>query len=112
MNINRVIKTNDEVLAYKQPINVHQVVSHHANHAVSIVHPVALLESVKNTRKSVRIKLVVSKKELELMLKKGDVSLDELVSGFAKNGSLINSDDRVDDKDDGKWKPGLESIQE
>lgn len=131
----KVIKTNGEVLEYKSPIKVHQVLSKHANHAISDVLPmvrylghqdnliaghiyylfllpVDWLESVKNHGTSVRIKLVVTKQEYEVMLKKGGVSVSDLVSHIEKDGSLIERDDGVDGEDDGRWKPSLESIFE
>ncbi|CAH1418317.1 unnamed protein product [Lactuca virosa] len=127
----KVIKTNGEVLEYKPPIKVHQVLTQHADHAISDVFPVvrhlghqdemvaghiyyllplphvALPESIKNPRTTVRIKLVVTKQELEMMLKKGGVSVSvgDLVSQIGKNGSLMEIVD-------GRWKPGLESIPE
>ncbi|KAI3788144.1 hypothetical protein L2E82_00836 [Cichorium intybus] len=124
----KVIKTNGEVLEYNPPIKVHQVLEQHADHEISDVfpvvkhlghqddmvaghiyyllpRPVALPDSIKNPGTTVRIKLVVTKQELEVMLKKGGVSVGDLVSQIGKNGSLIETDD-------GRWKPGLESIPE
>ncbi|XP_024975624.1 uncharacterized protein LOC112513557 [Cynara cardunculus var. scolymus] len=132
----KVIKTDGEVLEYAPPMKVHQVLSQYADHAISDVLPVvrhlrhqadmvagqiyylfqlpvASPESVKSSKTStVRIKLVVTKQELEVMLKKGGVSVTELVSQIEKNGSLIETSNDGGDDDDGRWKPRLESIPE
>ncbi|KAA8516722.1 hypothetical protein F0562_016772 [Nyssa sinensis] len=60
----------------------------------------------------VRIKLVVSKQELEVMLRKGEVSIDDMISQLQKEKDM-NGVAKFDD--DGKckgWKPLLESIPE
>ncbi|KAF5954032.1 hypothetical protein HYC85_006888 [Camellia sinensis] len=69
----------------------------------------------------VRIKLVISKQELEVMLRKGGFSIDEMVYDQLKRKQISlddqkdhEFDDHVvddDDHDDG-WKPVLESIPE
>ena len=113
----KVIKTNSEVLEYKPPVKDNQVLSQHANHAISGIFPVVRhleheppvtsLEHAKNPKTSVKIKLVITKQELGLMLNKGKISVGDLVSHIGKNGSLIKNETR-----DGKWKPRLESIPE
>lgn len=64
--------------------------------------------SNKTTTPSVvRIKLVISKQELQEMLKKGGVSVGDMVS------QLQSSEKRTDsDRDREAWKPVLESIPE
>jgi len=68
----------------------------------------------------VRIKLVITKKELELMLRKGAFSVDDhILSQLQKKENTDNQDCKVDEDDDGDgnrsskgWKPMLESIPE
>ncbi|KAK8371241.1 hypothetical protein V6Z12_A01G233100 [Gossypium hirsutum] len=64
----------------------------------------------------VRIKLIISKKELEKLVQKDGVLVHEMVSKIQSKQSINGVDD--DDDDDGdddscrKWKPALESITE
>ncbi|KAG8504069.1 hypothetical protein CXB51_002379 [Gossypium anomalum] len=72
----------------------------------------------------VRIKLIISKKELEKLVQKDGVSVHEMVSNIQSKQSINGVDDddhscrKCDDDDDGdddscrKWKPALESIAE
>uniref|UniRef100_A0A5B6ZBW8 Uncharacterized protein n=1 Tax=Davidia involucrata TaxID=16924 RepID=A0A5B6ZBW8_DAVIN len=59
----------------------------------------------------VRIKLVISKQELEVMLRKGGVSIDDLVSQLQNKQNGANKFDDENGKWKG-WKPVLESIPE
>ncbi|XAR64683.1 hypothetical protein NMG60_11008459 [Bertholletia excelsa] len=58
----------------------------------------------------VRIKLVISKKELEAMLRNGAFSVDDMVSDLQKKQST--DDQKNTNSGDGAWKPVLESIPE
>jgi hypothetical protein len=62
----------------------------------------------------VRIKVVITKKELEAMLQKGVVSVDDMVTQLqSKSGIDGAADDFTGADDDCKlWKPDLESIAE
>ncbi|CAK9179164.1 unnamed protein product [Ilex paraguariensis] len=72
----------------------------------------ALIEAGQETR-VVRIKLVISKQELEMMLRKGGASADGMVSQLRQkhsaNGLLKSEGDSQGCKG---WKPVLESIPE
>lgn len=61
----------------------------------------------------VRIKLVITKQELELMLTKGGVSVGDLVSRMKKessNEAVVIEDE--ENRNCGRWKPVLDSIPE
>ncbi|MBA0581384.1 uncharacterized protein LOC105787357 [Gossypium raimondii] len=62
----------------------------------------------------VRIKLIISKKELEKLVQKDGVSVHEMVSKIQSKQSINGVDDDDDGDDDScrKWKPALESIAE
>lgn len=62
----------------------------------------------------VRIKLVISKKELQEMLQKEGVSVDSMVSQILDQQRVEKIDDTTDNDDNhkGYWKPVLESIPE
>ncbi|PON42411.1 hypothetical protein PanWU01x14_281690 [Parasponia andersonii] len=66
--------------------------------------------------KVVRIKLVISKQELQELLKTGGVSAGDMVSKLhtkeTKDGSDRFDHDDGDDQQVGCWKPALESIPE
>ncbi|KAK3043510.1 hypothetical protein RJ639_002089 [Escallonia herrerae] len=62
----------------------------------------------------VRIKLIISKQELEMMLRKGAVSVDDVLAQLQKKPSK-NGIDKLDGESNGDsrgWKPVLESIPE
>ncbi|KVI12002.1 uncharacterized protein LOC112507739 [Cynara cardunculus var. scolymus] len=123
----KVMQTGWDVTEQKERMKVHRVlpevlpvVQHlrQETHMISgqMYHPVPLsvplLEFNKNpvmeaesqsNHEVVRIKLVITKQELEVMLRKGGVSVSELVSHTNKE-SL--------DETDGRWKPVLDSIPE
>ncbi|KAB1218768.1 hypothetical protein CJ030_MR3G026648 [Morella rubra] len=61
----------------------------------------------------VRIKLVITKKELMEMLQKGVVSVDEKICQLQGRNRMDGADDCTgDDNCNGTWKPGLDSIPE
>lgn len=83
-----------------------------------------LVEEEKSS-KVVRIKLIISKQELQELLKKGGVSVGDLVSQLhqtekrvdqntntSSDHGLITSCDDHDGHGEGYWKPVLESIPE
>lgn len=154
----KVMKTDGELLEYRAPMKVHQLLSQYSScHAISKTFPVIQhlraetdmlsghlyyllplpvpspdFDNQKNLRYSnpkeitgdqknsgsvVRIKLVISKQELELMLRKGGVlSVSEMVSEL-HNKQSANAVDYKTDYSDGNgsckgWKPVLQSIPE
>nr|GEW26778.1 hypothetical protein [Tanacetum cinerariifolium] len=77
-------------------------------------YPVPLPESSKGESEGgtgvLRIKLVISKQELEVMLKKGGVSVSDLASHMKKES--LNNAVVIEDEDNrrcGRWKPVLDS---
>ncbi|XP_008243571.1 PREDICTED: uncharacterized protein LOC103341796 [Prunus mume] len=62
--------------------------------------------------KVVRIKIVISKQELQEMLRKGGVSVDDLVSQLQSDRSIDKTNSFNDDGNCEGWKPVLESIPE
>ncbi|KAH7512165.1 hypothetical protein FEM48_Zijuj12G0061600 [Ziziphus jujuba var. spinosa] len=73
-------------------------------------------ERKKTTSSSsvVRIKLVISKQELQEMLRKGGISVDDMVSKLHNGGTgkSMDMDDDNGNNDRHGWKPALESIPE
>ncbi|KDP37299.1 hypothetical protein JCGZ_06753 [Jatropha curcas] len=69
-------------------------------------------EDKQETTGVVRIKLVISKQELQELLQKGGVSIDYIVSQFQDQKRVDGVD--ISDNDDNRkaWKPVLESIPE
>lgn len=61
----------------------------------------------------VRVKLVITKKQLQDMLQKGGVSVNNVLS-LVHGQEVIEGDDVCEKTDDGfqRWKPALESIPE
>lgn len=61
-----------------------------------------------------RIKLIISKQELQAMLQKGKVTVDDMVSKLQTNGKVNDPDSLTTDsrKSSGGWMPVLESIPE
>lgn len=135
-----VIKTDDEILKHKSPIKGDQA-SHATSdelHVVKSMHPKAdqvlqnhlhlatktmkkkkdrfsdkVLEGEDQASRVVRIKVVISKKELQKMLSEGEVSVDGMILKV-QNQEIINkaeSNDR-DEKIAKGWFPALESIPE
>lgn len=65
----------------------------------------------------VGIKLVISRQELEMMLSKGGISVEDMVSQLQKKQSADDQNDKFENNEDGDgstkgWKPVLESIPE
>ena len=60
----------------------------------------------------VRIKLVITKKELQEMIQKGVVAVDEMVSQLHIKKGIDSADEFTADDDIKGWKPDLESIPE
>lgn len=60
----------------------------------------------------VRIKLVITKKELQEMIQKGVVAVDEMVSQLHIKKGIDSADEFTADDDNKGWKPDLESIPE
>ncbi|KAL4626616.1 hypothetical protein ACB092_05G110000 [Castanea dentata] len=60
----------------------------------------------------VRIKLVITKKELQEMIQKGVVAVDEMVSQLHIKKGIDSADEFTADDDSKGWKPDLESIPE
>ncbi|XP_057513643.1 uncharacterized protein LOC130795522 [Actinidia eriantha] len=138
----KVMKPDGKVLEYKAPTKVHQVLSDFASHAISDTLPVVRhlrpdaemigghlyyllllplpppagekINKAGQERGVVRIKVVISKQDLEMMLRKGVVSLDGMVSQLQKKQSM-NQHDKFDvagKRSREGWKPLLESIPE
>ncbi|KAH8504722.1 hypothetical protein H0E87_012094 [Populus deltoides] len=73
-------------------------------------------EEVKDVQEKtstvVRIKLVISKQELQEMLRKGGVSVDDMVSHLQGQQRVQKVDISGSDSEHKGWKPELESIPE
>lgn len=137
----RIIKVDGKVLEYKAPIEVQQVLSDFPDHyeisenlttdrvlrpetklvgrGTYFLRPASLpaVETAKG-RTVVRVKVVISKQELkELLLRKGGVSVCEMVSQL-QSKQRLNRVDMSGGDDDSEtykckgWKPALESIAE
>ncbi|KAI3742369.1 hypothetical protein L1987_60049 [Smallanthus sonchifolius] len=118
---NKIMQTGQEVIEHKESMKVHRVSGGQMYYPVPVQE--ASMELNKNPESEaetedgngiVRIKLVISKQELQVMLTKGGVSVGDLVS-YMKNESsneavVIEDDD--DSRNCGKWKPVLDSIPE
>ncbi|KAL6998051.1 hypothetical protein U1Q18_008177 [Sarracenia purpurea var. burkii] len=78
------------------------------------------METEKGSGRVVRIKVVISRHDLEMMLRKGGVSVvDDIISRIQKKGKNRNDQGNKDSDHDGGndrickgWKPVLESIPE
>ncbi|CAI0540000.1 unnamed protein product [Linum tenue] len=69
-------------------------------------------ESSQNSGGVVRIKLVITKQELEELLKKGGVSVGDMVSHLQDQQRLVKVDVGEEEEWQKNWKPVLESIPE
>ncbi|XP_076907208.1 uncharacterized protein LOC143563584 [Bidens hawaiensis] len=103
----KTMQTSQEVANHKESMKVHQDLGGQT------YYPVPLLNQVETEGgdRVVRIKLMITKQDLEVMLKKGVVSVDGLASHMKKE----NSDEDVvieDNRSCGRWKPVLDSIPE
>ncbi|GAV71704.1 DUF4228 domain-containing protein [Cephalotus follicularis] len=131
----KVMKTDGEVLEYKAPpMKMHQLLPdtnlklHVGQHHNPV--PAAPSEDKKKKKKPrfsisevengkvtsgvVRIKVVISKQELEEMLQQGGVSVDDMISQLQSRRRIqYRAIDKFDNDGDCKgWKPVLESIPE
>ncbi|KAK4281657.1 hypothetical protein QN277_013122 [Acacia crassicarpa] len=148
-NVVQVMKTDGEILEYKSPILVHQVLKEFSGHAISESVPVLrrlqpntkLLADhlyylvppsqepakkkvrfadpeVQDSQESssvVRIKVVISKQELQAMLNKGGISVNNVnMLSLLPGEPVTESEDKSHKKNEGLqgWKPALESIPE
>lgn len=84
--------------------------------AVAFSKPDVAAAEGQGTEKVVRIKLIISKHELQAMLQKGAVTVGDMIPEFQKE-EIENGVDSLSVDDDNKiscrrWKPKLESIPE
>ncbi|XP_026425801.1 uncharacterized protein LOC113322018 [Papaver somniferum] len=128
-----VMKTDGSILEYKAPLEVHQVLSEFAGHAISDIK--CYLKYTKNksnvsikprnkhrTRTSTnvaRIKVVVTKRQLKEMLSKKGIdssSFQEIISQNHNKETSKQDSYTVDDAQNCKgwrqWRPILDSIPE
>ncbi|XP_019442377.1 PREDICTED: uncharacterized protein LOC109347104 [Lupinus angustifolius] len=120
------MKTDGKILEYKTPNKVEQVLKKFSGHAIydSLPFLQNLHPNTKKVRFSdlevqesrvVRVKIVISKKELHDMLQKEGISVEKMLSKV-HNEKVIDSDNedlskRTCDIFQG-WKPALETIAE
>ena len=113
---NKIMQIGMEVIQDKEPM---EVIQDHANRllVVQLPRPSTKNPEIKREPEGghgvVRIKLVISKQELEVMLRKGGVSVGDLVTHMKKESS--NNNVVIEDENNGKsgrWKPILDSIPE
>ncbi|CAH1434483.1 unnamed protein product [Lactuca virosa] len=105
---NKVMQADWEISKHKEPMKAHPVLP-------VVLYPVAIpviKAGSEGDNGVVRIKVVISKQELEVMLRKGGVSVGELVSHMKKERFDVIDDDDEDDRNRGRWKPVLDSIPE
>ncbi|XP_071699449.1 uncharacterized protein [Rutidosis leptorrhynchoides] len=116
---NKVLQMGQKVTVHKEPISVDQVLSD----LLPVPFPVEFNKNqeIKAGSESnngvVRIKVVITKQELGLMLKKGGVSIGELVSHMKNENSnksmvIEDEDEDEDDRNCRRWKPELDTIPE
>ncbi|KAI3801423.1 hypothetical protein L1987_29528 [Smallanthus sonchifolius] len=116
---NKIMQTGQEVIEHKESMKVHRVSGGQMYYPVPVQE--ASLELNKNPESEaetedgnvVRIKLLITKQELQVMLTKGGVSVGDLVSHMKNensNGAVVIKDE--DSRYCGKWKPVLDSIPE
>ncbi|KAF3615820.1 putative pentatricopeptide repeat-containing protein-like [Capsicum annuum] len=148
----KVIKTDEKILEYKAPIKVHQILSQFPNHVISnslqiidqnllpnddmlggkiyyllpiLPRKPAVKKKVKfadDSKNVVRIKIVISKKELEALLMSNEgglIAVDHIANHSVKKEHVIANDilhcsvvdDNSIDRSKG-WKPVLDNIPE
>ncbi|KAL4571593.1 hypothetical protein LXL04_018356 [Taraxacum kok-saghyz] len=108
---NKVMEADWEISKCKEPMIIHQDVLPIGDQMYTpVAIPVIKAES-EGDNGVVRIKVVISKQELEVMLKKGGLSVCDLVSHMKKE-RCDEIDDDEDDRNCGRWKPVLDSIPE
>ncbi|KAK9055424.1 hypothetical protein SSX86_026508 [Deinandra increscens subsp. villosa] len=117
---NKIMQTSQEVIEHKESIKVGRVFGGQMYYPVPVKE--ASMELNKNPESEtdaeegngiVRIKLVITKQELEVMLTKGGLSVGDLVSYMKKessNEAVVIEDE--DNRNCGRWKPVLDSIPE
>ncbi|KAL8191674.1 hypothetical protein R6Q57_028405 [Mikania cordata] len=117
---NKIMQTGQEVIKHKESMKVNQVIGGQMYYPVPVQE--ASMELNKNPESEaetedgngiVRVKLVITKRELEVMLTKGEVSVADLVSHMRKEslkGAVMIEDE--DNRNCGRWKPVLDSIPE
>ncbi|WOL02291.1 hypothetical protein Cni_G11010 [Canna indica] len=127
----KIMRMDGEILQYQSPLQVQQVLDEFPGHAISNELPVVtyldpamsmrhgqlyyLLPPKKPAAQTsdagagvIRIKLVITKKELKDMLRKGGVSPDDMLSFLQREQS-----NRSTEKERSvEWRPTLESIPE
>ncbi|VFQ74196.1 unnamed protein product [Cuscuta campestris] len=122
------MKTDGKLLEYKTPMKADKVLSDFDNHAISDSLPAVKLNHVlplpgpePATKKVkfadqeadregievVRIKIIISKQELEALLSKDQVSVDDMVHHLHQNQKSSNEEAGCRG-----WKPMLDSIPE
>ncbi|KAK8540754.1 hypothetical protein V6N13_010367 [Hibiscus sabdariffa] len=128
----RVMKTDGKILEYQAPIKVQQVLSDYSGHALSdsfsgfrnlqpdgkllpglLYYLIPLPSPSRKSPGVVRIKLILSKKELQELVEKG-VSVHDMASHLQSKQSTkgVDMSDGDEDKCIRRWKPELESIAE
>nr|XP_043622329.1 uncharacterized protein LOC122593931 [Erigeron canadensis] len=123
---NKIMQTGWEVTEHKEHMKVDGVLPELVPVCGQMYYPVPVSIPSVETSKSpdlkaesedgngaVRIKLVITKQELAVMLKKGGVSVGELLSHMKKESShesVVIEDEH--NKNCGRWKPVLDSIPE
>ncbi|XP_022036496.1 uncharacterized protein LOC110938528 [Helianthus annuus] len=116
----KIMQTGQEVSEHKESMKVQRVIGGRTYYPVPHQEDSTDLnkdpESEAETEDGngiVRIKLVITKQELEVMLTKGGVSVSDLVSHMKKDRSseaVVVEDE--DNRSCGRWKPVLDSIPE
>ncbi|KAI3514238.1 hypothetical protein L1887_12557 [Cichorium endivia] len=112
---NKYMQADWEISKPNEPMKVHPVLPDVLPVGVQMYYPVAIpvikAES-EGDNGVMRIKVVISKQELEVMLRKGGVSVGDLVSHMKKERCDGIDDDEEDHRNCGRWKPVLDSIPE
>ncbi|XP_068661712.1 uncharacterized protein [Aristolochia californica] len=138
----KVMKMDGKIIEYKPPMQIHELLAEFEGHAVSDELPVSrhlqpstkmqsgtpyyLLPPGRLMQKSkvewkvtdrssptLRIKLVMTKKELREMLAEGGIKGEELITGLQSKPCMKDADNEADSSEKfGLWRPVLESIPE
>ncbi|KAG1369694.1 hypothetical protein COCNU_15G000600 [Cocos nucifera] len=129
----KIIRMDGKILRYQSPLKAYQILSEFPEHAISdalpvvhhldpttdmrsgrLYHLLPLTTPIKETGLRtgvVRIKLVISKQELEDLLLKGGVTLDSMMSLIGQRQPSNRRSGDGEEKCIG-WRPALESIPE
>ncbi|XP_021968831.1 uncharacterized protein LOC110863926 [Helianthus annuus] len=102
---NKIMQKGEEVIKHRGSMKVNQVLGGQT------YDPLPLSEK-EGVDRVVRIKLVITKQELEVMLRKGGVSAGDLASRMQKESSDEAVVIEEDSRSCGRWKPVLDSIPE